>query len=59
MIGSGYIQLSAKGLAAGDGMYGMASDQLGKYHPRIVETQRLVKIAGQEKRLHHAMDTPF
>src|SRR5690349_4114403 len=28
MLGGGYIQLSATGLAAGDGMYGMAPDQL-------------------------------
>ncbi len=31
LIGSGYIQLSARGLAAGDGMYGMAQDQLHRY----------------------------
>jgi uncharacterized protein (TIGR02453 family) len=31
MVGSGYIQLSAQGLAAGDGMYGMAPDQLDRY----------------------------
>ncbi len=30
-VGSGYIQLSAQGLAAGDGMYGMAPDQLDRY----------------------------
>src|SRR3989442_352040 len=28
VVGSGYIQLSASGLAAGDGMYAMAPDQL-------------------------------
>jgi uncharacterized protein (TIGR02453 family) len=31
LVGSGYIQLSARGLAAGDGMYGMAPDQLDRY----------------------------
>lgn len=31
MIGSGYVQLSAKGLAAGDGMYHMTPGQLDRY----------------------------
>jgi uncharacterized protein (TIGR02453 family) len=31
LVGSGYVQLSARGLAAGDGMYGMAPDQLDRY----------------------------
>jgi uncharacterized protein (TIGR02453 family) len=31
LVGSSYIQLSARGLAAGDGMYGMAQDQLQRY----------------------------
>jgi len=31
MVGSGYVQLSAHGLAAGDGMYVMAPDQLDRY----------------------------
>jgi len=35
MIGSGYIQLSATGLAAGDGMYVMAPGQLGKYRQAV------------------------
>ncbi len=30
-VGDGYIQLSAAGLAAGSGMYGMATDQLERY----------------------------
>ena len=29
VIGDGYIQLSARGLAVGNGMYSMAPDQLG------------------------------
>src|SRR5258708_35862748 len=35
MLGGGYIQLSAGGLAAGDGMYGMASDQVGRYREAV------------------------
>jgi uncharacterized protein (TIGR02453 family) len=35
MLGGGYIQLSAQGLAAGDGMYGMASDQVGRYREAV------------------------
>ena len=31
VIGDGYIQLSAQGLAAGSGMYMMAPDQLDRY----------------------------
>jgi uncharacterized protein (TIGR02453 family) len=35
MVGSGYVQLSAHGLAAGDGMYGMAPDQLDRYRQAV------------------------
>jgi len=35
MLGGGYIQLSAAGLAVGDGMYGMASDQLDRYRQAV------------------------
>jgi|SRR5579859_4020795 len=35
MLGGGYIQLSAAGLAAGDGMYGMAPDQLDRYRQAV------------------------
>src|SRR5579859_2510256 len=35
MLGGGYIQVSARGLAAGDGMYGMASDQVGRYREAV------------------------
>ena len=35
MLGGSYIQLSAQGLAAGDGMYGMASDQVGRYREAV------------------------
>jgi uncharacterized protein (TIGR02453 family) len=35
LIGSGYIQLSARGLAAGDGMHTMAPDQLERYRQAV------------------------
>ena len=34
-IGSGYVQFSAHGLAAGDGMYGMAPDQLDRFRQAV------------------------
>ncbi len=34
-VGSGYVQFSAEGLAAGDGMYGMAPDQLDRYRQAV------------------------
>jgi uncharacterized protein (TIGR02453 family) len=42
-VGSGYIQLSARGLAVGDGMYTMTPGQLGAYR-RAVDAAR----TGQE-----------
>src|ERR1700722_8177769 len=38
-VGHGYVQLSAAGLAAGSGMYGMAPDQLDRYR-RAVAAER-------------------
>src|SRR5262249_8044187 len=35
------------------------SDELGEHDPRIVETKRLVKIAGQKILLHHWVHCPF
>jgi uncharacterized protein (TIGR02453 family) len=35
MLGGRYIQFSADGLAAGDGMYGMAADQLDRYRRAV------------------------
>ena len=35
IVGGGYIQLSARGLAAGSGMYGMAPDQLDRYRAAV------------------------
>ncbi len=34
-LGEGYVQFSAAGLAAGNGMYGMAADQLEKYRSAV------------------------
>ena len=34
-VGDGYVQLSAKGLAAGNGMYAMAPDQLERYRQAV------------------------
>jgi uncharacterized protein (TIGR02453 family) len=39
MLGGGYIQLSAGGLAVGDGMYGMASDQLDRYRQAVASDE--------------------
>jgi uncharacterized protein (TIGR02453 family) len=36
-LGSGYVQFSAAGLAAGDGMYGMAPDQLDRYRRAVAD----------------------
>lgn len=35
VVGSGYVQLSADGLAAGDGMYVLAADQLDRYRQAV------------------------
>ena len=57
MLGGGYIQLSAKGLAAGDGMYGMATDQLERYRQAVAQdvtgTELERVIAGVEQ---HGID---
>jgi uncharacterized protein (TIGR02453 family) len=37
MIGSGYVQLSARGLAAGDGMYGMDPGQLDRFRRAVAD----------------------
>jgi len=37
VIGDGYVQFSAKGLAAGNGMYQMASDQLARFREAVAE----------------------
>lgn len=35
LVGRGYIQFSSRGLAAGNGMYGMAPDQLDRYRQAV------------------------
>jgi uncharacterized protein (TIGR02453 family) len=35
LVGDGYIQLSANGLAAGSGMHGMAPDQIDRYRRAV------------------------
>jgi uncharacterized protein (TIGR02453 family) len=37
VVGAGYIQFSASGLAAGTGMYQMASDQMARYRQAVAE----------------------
>jgi uncharacterized protein (TIGR02453 family) len=39
VVGDGYIQLSAQGLAAGSGMYMMAPDQLDSYRRAVVSEE--------------------
>ena len=46
VVGDGYIQLSAKGLAAGNGMYTMASDQLDRYRQAVAGEQTGSELAG-------------
>ena len=35
LVGRGYVQFSAQGLAVGNGMYGMAPDQLDRYRQAV------------------------
>jgi uncharacterized protein (TIGR02453 family) len=58
-IGDGYIHLSARGLAAGNGMYAMAPDQLERYRQAVVtdvpgqELERLISsVRGQGIDVH-------
>jgi uncharacterized protein (TIGR02453 family) len=58
-IGDGYLHLSARGLAAGNGMYAMAPDQLERYRQAVVtdvpgqELERLVSsVRGQGIDVH-------
>ncbi len=47
LIGTGYLQLSARGLAAGNGMYHMAPDQIDRYRQAVASDltgPELVKI---------------
>jgi uncharacterized protein (TIGR02453 family) len=53
VLGTGYIQLSAEGLATGDGMYGMSPGQLDRYRRAVVsdlpgpELERIIDGIGQ------------
>src|SRR5215813_7307714 len=40
-------------------MEALYADQFGKHDSRIIETERLVKIAGQKILLHHEVGYPF
>ncbi|HZA40770.1 MAG TPA: DUF2461 domain-containing protein [Actinomycetota bacterium] len=45
VVGDGYVQLSANGLAAGSGMYEMASDQLQRYRESVNDERSGKKLA--------------
>jgi uncharacterized protein (TIGR02453 family) len=53
VIGDGYVQLSARGLAAGSGMYMMAPDQLDRYRRAVADDETGTElervIAGTER----------
>jgi uncharacterized protein (TIGR02453 family) len=51
MLGSGYIQLSANGLAAGNGMYVMAPDQLDRFRQAVASD----RTGGQLERIIDAV----
>jgi uncharacterized protein (TIGR02453 family) len=46
VIGDGYIRLSSTGLAAGSGMYDMASDQLDRYRKAVVHDRTGPELEG-------------
>jgi uncharacterized protein (TIGR02453 family) len=46
MVGEGYVQLSAEGLAAGLGMWEMAPDQLERYRNAVSDDSSGKKLAG-------------
>lgn len=62
-IGDGYVQLSARGLAAGSGIYEMASDQLERYRQAVAddksgaELERLVAAVRKQDIDVHGTDT--
>lgn len=45
VVGDGYVQLSATGLAVGSGMYEMAPDQLQRYRAAVSEDRSGKKLA--------------
>jgi uncharacterized protein (TIGR02453 family) len=46
MVGDGYVQLSAKGLGAGTGMWEMATDQLDRYREAVSADRSGKSLAG-------------
>ena len=46
MVGGGYVQFSAQGLAAGNGMYGMAPDQLDRYRQAVASDRTGGELEG-------------
>jgi uncharacterized protein (TIGR02453 family) len=46
VIGDIYVQLSANGLAAGNGMYGMAPDQLDRYREAVAGNRTGAELTG-------------
>ena len=47
VIGDGYVRLSARGLAAGSGMYSMAPDQLERYRQAVASEVPGRELAAQ------------
>jgi uncharacterized protein (TIGR02453 family) len=45
LIGNGYVQFSAQGLAAGDGMYHLAPDQLERYRQSVLNDRTGKELA--------------
>jgi len=45
MLGSAYIRLSAAGLAAGNGMFHLAADQLARYRDAVADDRNGAEIA--------------
>jgi uncharacterized protein (TIGR02453 family) len=62
IVGDGYIELSAKGLATGNGMYSMAPDQLERYRQAVAsdvtgpELAAVITAAEQHKITVHGRD---
>jgi len=66
VVGDGYVQLTAEGLAVGSGMYEMAADQLQRYRESVAEERSGRKLAaivsaaraeGQEVAGHDVLKT--
>ena len=62
LVGDGYIQLSANGLAAGSGMHGMAPDQLDRYRQAVAadtsgeELARIISAIERQEISVHGQD---